>query len=520
MQVLNPTTIGGSEGTITRSTTATYINSSGNVATAGINVLRSTYDAAGIVQGVLIEPSATNLLTYSEQFDNAAWTKTGTSVSTNTTTAPDTTTTADTITGLGIADNGIFYTTSTSVVSAGAYTYSVYLKGSGTISIGLGTSTGVGESSESLITLTTSWVRHSIACTYTAAATGTIKVLACVTRSGSNPTLQMWGAQLEYTGGNLTTAATSYIPTTATAVTRAADVVTSAASSIVYSNLAETEYSAWSAATSYTVGTRVIRSTSTVHKIYENLIAGVDAGLPEVTPARWLEVSATNRYAMLDLYRSTKSTASGGVIRMCITPKARCDSIAFLGLSGASSITVNVYASNNDILYRKTFNLSQRTSTSWYTYFFSPIPYRSSLIIIDIPPSMGATFAIEINGSSAQVGSILLGLRQDIGLTQTGVSIDALNFSTITRDSFGNATLVPRRNVPKTRQTVFAPVSMLTTLVTLRDSLNAVPALWLGNPDYSSDFFDAFAVFGIYKTFSISVNNNIAVIVTLELEEL
>lgn len=520
MQVLNPTTIGGSEGTITRSTTATYINSSGNVATASINTLRSTYDAAGTVQGVLLEPSATNLLTYSEQFDNAIWTKTGTSVSANTTTSPDTTTTGDTITGLGTIDNGVFYTTGTSAASAGLYVYSVWLQGTGTVSIGLGTSTGVGESAEKLVTLTTAWVRHSIACTYTEASTGNIKVLGCITRDGSAPTLHMWGAQLELISSTLTSEPTSYIPTTTATVTRAADVITSSSASVVYSNLAETDYTAWNAATSYSIGTKVVRSTSTVHKIYENLIAGVDAGLPEVTPSRWLEVSATNRYAMLDLYRSTKSNASSGVIRMCITPKARCDSIAFLGLAGASSITLNVYAANNDILYRKTFNLSQRTPTGWYSYFFSPITYRSSLIVVDIPPSIGATFCIEINGTSAQIGSMLLGLRQDLGTTQTGASIDALNFSTITRDAFGNVSLTPRRSVPKTRQTVFAPVSMLTSLANMRDSLNATPALWLGNSDYNSDFFEAFAIFGIYKTFSIAVSNNIAVIVTLELEEL
>ena len=48
-----------------------------------------------------------NLLTYSEQFDNAAWSKTNTTITANSTAAPDGTLTADTLTS-GAA-NGYLY---------------------------------------------------------------------------------------------------------------------------------------------------------------------------------------------------------------------------------------------------------------------------------------------------------------------------------------------------------------------------------------------------------------------------
>lgn len=73
--------------------------------------------------------SRVNLLTYSEQFDNAAWTKgSGVSVSSNTTIAPDGTTTADTVTQGASADiqqSGIAAVTTT-------YTYSISVKRSDT----------------------------------------------------------------------------------------------------------------------------------------------------------------------------------------------------------------------------------------------------------------------------------------------------------------------------------------------------------------------------------------------------
>jgi len=51
---------------------------------------------------LLVEGASTNEFLYSDEFDNAAWSKFGTSVTANTTLAPDGTTTADTITGNGI----------------------------------------------------------------------------------------------------------------------------------------------------------------------------------------------------------------------------------------------------------------------------------------------------------------------------------------------------------------------------------------------------------------------------------
>ena len=48
------------------------------------------------------------------------------------------------------------------------------------------------------------------------------------------------------------------------------------------SSLAETDYAAWNAATAYNAGDRVIRTS--VHRIYERVIAGTTATAPESDP--------------------------------------------------------------------------------------------------------------------------------------------------------------------------------------------------------------------------------------------
>jgi hypothetical protein len=88
---------------VTRATTATRVNSAG-----------------------LVELVPYNLLSYSEQFDNAAWTKSSVSVTANSTTAPNGTMTADTI--VNTATSGILLQVSPSLSPSQLVTFSVYLK--------------------------------------------------------------------------------------------------------------------------------------------------------------------------------------------------------------------------------------------------------------------------------------------------------------------------------------------------------------------------------------------------------
>ena len=77
--------------TFTRaSTTATYINSSGYVTTAGTNVPRFDHDPTTLApRGLLVEGQTPTLNAYSEDFSNAYWQKINTTISTTSVTCPD-----------------------------------------------------------------------------------------------------------------------------------------------------------------------------------------------------------------------------------------------------------------------------------------------------------------------------------------------------------------------------------------------------------------------------------------------
>ena len=209
--------------TFTRGTNATYTNSAGNVQlTAGVNNARFDYDPVTLAcKGLLIEEARTNSLTYSEQFDNAAWLKLGTAtVTANTTISPDGTLTADTLTLPASADR--INLAAVSVAGSTAYILSAWLSGSGTVYLSMATSGGTYKFVGSPITLTSTLTRYTQTITTNSDNTGLFPIIGRYdgnAGAGTATSCVIWGAQLE--AGAFPT---SYIPTTTAAATRNADV--------------------------------------------------------------------------------------------------------------------------------------------------------------------------------------------------------------------------------------------------------------------------------------------------------
>jgi hypothetical protein len=210
-----------------RSSSATYIDSTGLMRTAGVNQPRYSYGydsntGKWVTQGLLLEPAATNLIIRSDVQANWGIPNAGYTYSTQTT-APD----GSTI--YSINKNSTYQLIrlgniiNTATISYPAtYTFSFWAKtlsGTGTLTWDLGDSivaTGAAA-------LTTTWQRFTYTFTATSASTFPSGGFIDLTMP-DNSTYAIWGVQLE-TGS----VATSTIPTFGATATRAADVSTSAA---------------------------------------------------------------------------------------------------------------------------------------------------------------------------------------------------------------------------------------------------------------------------------------------------
>jgi hypothetical protein len=292
-------------------------------------------------------------------------------------------------------------------------------------------------------------------------------------------------------------------------------------SNLVSSTVAEpsTGEVVWNPATSYTVGQVVIRTET--HRKYECQIAGINSGNPESTPTRWLDVGPTNRWAMFDINRNLQTTATD-TMTVVITPGKRINSIVLLGVE-AKEVTITMTAGGDTVYGPVTKNMNGRTSSSWLTYFFGEFDYKPTLILTDIPPYASATITITFTNTGLPVkcAGVVLGNKINIGKVQYNARSDNLNFSKIERDEFGNSLLLPRRTIPKTSQVLISDKSIVNTLRDVRNQLNAKPAFWSGlDEDYDDEYFEAIAIYGIYKQFEIDIGHPSFVTVNLELEEL
>jgi hypothetical protein len=238
--------------------------------TANNDVPRFDYNPATLAaQGLLIEESRTNNFTYSDDFADASWTKTGATITSNATSAPDGTTNGDHLVEDATPASSHFITAiSTSFVSNTIYNCSIFVKSDGSgrrlqiafpntafglttrvnFNVDTQTVTAGTNSTGSITSVGGGWYRCAATMTATATASTAIffslantdaSSLAAATYNGDGTSgIFIWGAQLE--AGAF---ATSVIPTTTTALTRAADVASVNTLSPWFNSASSTLYS-------------------------------------------------------------------------------------------------------------------------------------------------------------------------------------------------------------------------------------------------------------------------------------
>jgi len=225
------------------------------------------------------------------------------------------------------------------------------------------------------------------------------------------------------------------------------------------SNLAENDYAAWSGATTYALGDRVILTSK--HRIYESAINSNLNNNPALNdPTKWINVGATNKWKPFDGVIADQATNTT-TITYSLIPSSLVNAIAFFNLN-ATTLNVTVDDPTDGIVYDEDFPLVDNGAVeNWFSYFFEPIVRKSELIALDLPNYASATIDITITGDT---GGPLVGAAFIFTVGITGPPVSPVK-ELKTVESCADTVNVLERTSPVTTTVVKSPTILMVPVV-------------------------------------------------------
>jgi len=467
MIIIEPTPM--TDAQYTRVGTATYFNDAGAFQIAAANVLRVSYNPADLTAPpmVLLEAAATNLLLRSSDFANAAWTKTGSSV----TAGPASSRVSGGILGKLVESAGsgahsasqqvskvaspLQYTASFVTKAAERTLLLVQLQGSVSgsadvtfdLSAGTASATAVSGGFSGAVARISARGNGEYLCELTATSNAdTGIVLSFGLKDG--------GGASSYTGDGVSglyladsqleagPKATSRIVTTSAAVTRAADVIGNPSGTLLSSNVAEDEYPPYAVGTTFGLDAYCIDLPN--HLVYRSLVTG-NLGNALTDDTKWQKIGYTNRWRMIDQYNSTVTSNANSIVHV-FTPNQIAQGVYLAGVEG-DEVTTVVQDRTSGVVYSETQSqIVSNSSSSFYRWIFSRIRRKTFFISVMLPPYFDAivTIIIKKPGGTAKCSMCVLGPLMDIGLSLYGLAAEIKDYSTTKFDFDGTSTSVER----------------------------------------------------------------------------
>lgn len=265
---------------------------------------------------------------------------------------------------------------------------------------------------------------------------------------------------------------------------------------LVSSSVAETDYPAWSLATSYSLAARVVKG----HRIFESVQdSNINHDPLTADMGWWVDIGPTNRWAMFDEKVGTLTTVPTSL--SVVMQPGRVDAIALLQVE-ASTVTVMMHLGSEEVYSRTLSMIDDSKVTDWFGYFFETIRPKDYVLLTDLPIYGEATITIALSKPSGDVscGMCIVGRQSDIGGALSSPSLGINDYSKKTIDDFGNTTLVERSFSKRMSVKLTIDNTEVDRVHTVLSSVRSVPVVWIGSAQYSS-----MLVFGFFRDFEIDI---------------
>lgn len=283
---------------------------------------------------------------------------------------------------------------------------------------------------------------------------------------------------------------------------------------LVATDVPESAYAAWNSGTAYAVGNRV--HLVSTHKVYEALTAHTNKP-PATSPADWVEVGPTNRWALFDTSNSTQ-TAQANAFYYELTPTGAFNAATLLNITGGLDVRWRVTHPTLGTLLDDTDSLaSLPVQAGWWEWFYGERLAPSIAQRTDLPGIIGSTLRVDVTGTTALAAGVLLfGQTKEIGmLVQQGARVGIQDYSRKETNEWGDVVLVQRAYAKRASFEVPVAAALVDEAARFLTLYRATPCLFIGGGRY-----EATTVYGFLKDWDVSITYATHSVLTLQLEGL
>jgi hypothetical protein len=532
MNIIRPTTVGDG-GSFSRAGTKQCIGADGLLQTVPVDVPAWQYDPLNLSAApvALLEGAATNLLLWSSDPTNAAWAKGSNAIYVGVTDGPYGMS-AKRYSAGGAGNCSITQFASVSPSTAYSVVQGVRLpsgvvSGSTLVFFYDGVGAFISFINFEALSAVSGWQENKVLFT-TPSNCAQVKVHFGVVDPSAGYLFDL--AYIQFARG----AVTSYIPTTAVAATRAADIITG--TGLIWSNAPETApaayaggttyakyaqvsvagaaglitvyqsmqavnidhtpgssptwwtvvgttYQVYSALTSYALGDIVIDPVE--HQTYQSVWPSAHTGIALSDGTHWFNGGAnsrwsTNKWAAFDDVVGTAVTLPGRVL-MLIVPGA-IDCVGLLNVGGSSASIGMTDPVSMTRVFKKAVDLTNDTSiTDYDAYFFDEGRTVSDLYTDGLPPYYSGVMSIALVGpGDVSLGVAKFGNSFDLGGARYGLRVGFISYSKKVTDDDGSTSV--KKGAVSKRMTVTTMIdnANLDKTQQVMGDLDGVPTVIVG----------------------------------------
>lgn len=281
---------------------------------------------------------------------------------------------------------------------------------------------------------------------------------------------------------------------------------------IVSSNAAVSTRATWNSATAYVIGNEVYYN----YKDWLAIAASTNVA-PGTDSTKWIEIGASNRYAMFDSVINNVTTATSP-LDVTVDPGSVVNAVSLFQVT-ASTVQVQVIDPSEGIVYDSTKDMQDTTFVlDWYSYFFEPVSYKTDVTFIDMPAYGSATIRIVANagaGNNAVIGEAVIGRQRALGVTNFNTSVSIQDYSRKERDQFGNVLVVERQFAKLADYDVTLETSAVNLVQQSLADIRTTPTVFIGDPNRPETI-----IYGFYRNFNIVLSTPSVSDCTIEVEGL